>query len=182
MHRWKSYRDKAARNLKDANVHILFTLRLARLQVESGRDFLFEHPQTAASWRLPEVQESQAECEAFERFSERYRVLEAVAHQCAYGLTARGDDGKECSVSKPMSFLTNAVEVRQELSKTCQGCSNHVRLEGSRAGPAAKYPKALCRAVCRGIMAQMKADAADLMAIDCVDDIGIWDREWSWRA
>ena len=41
---------------------------------------------------------------------------------------------------------------------------------GSRAGPAAKYPKSLCRAVCASVAAQMKVDAADVMSMDITAD------------
>ena len=55
------------------------------------------------------------------------------------------------------------------MSFLCRGCKKHARLDGGGAGPAAVYPKGLCRAVCRGVIAQMQADAADMVAIDCVD-------------
>ena len=49
----------------------------------------------------------------------------------------------------------------------CRGCKDHVHLEGNNAAGAARYPRGLCRAVCKGVKEQMRLDAAGLMALEC---------------
>ena len=172
MSRHPSYREKADRILREATVHVLSTLKLAALQMQEGRYFIFEHPLTAASWRLKDVEEFEKKFTALSRFEETYRVLEAVADQCAFGLQAQGADGVVGPVKKPTKFWTNSPGVKNALGVRCRGCARHVHLEGKgRTSPAAIYPKALCRVMCRGVVAQMQVDAADLFSFDIVDGI-----------
>ena len=98
--------------------------------------------------------------------------MEARTDQCSFGLRARGPDGVEGPVLKPTRFITNSVAVQQELSVTCRGCKSHVQLQGSLTSKAAIYPKPPCRAVCRGVVQQMRHDAAGVMSLSCVEVAG----------
>ena len=90
-------------------------------------------------------------------------------------------------------MMTNSIEIQRELDRQCDRVSHqHVHLTGGRAKDAAIYPKALCRAVCRGTAKQMELDAADLMSVKLeveelievnhvqVDDVqqDVGDHEW----
>ena len=140
------------------------------MQMENGLYFVFEHPRSASSWKLPEMERFVAEYGGVDNLVAGGRVLEAVADQCAFGLTAKDDDGQVRPVLKPTRFLTNSVAIQRELSVRCRGCAKHALLEGSRTAPAAKYPRALCRAVCRGLVEQVKMDSEDVMCLACVDE------------
>ena len=60
--------------------HIKCCIRLFRLQRNRGDYFLFEHPESADSWDLPEVQE----------FLKTEGVMTSVVDQCMYGLLTKG--------------------------------------------------------------------------------------------
>ncbi len=52
---------------------------------------------------------------------------------------------------KPTKFMTNSVMIARELNLRCQNDHEHVQLMSGRAGPAARYPKGLCEAICMGV-------------------------------
>ena len=63
--------------------------------------------------------------------------------------------------------MSNSAEIRHALSRTCKGrngeCTRpgggrHTTVQGSATKGTAKYPRELCRAVLRGLTAQLKAD------------------------
>ena len=105
-------------------------------------------------------------------------VLKAKTHMCQFAMTAVDENG-EGLVKKPTTMMTNSVEVHRELDKQCTpGTHRHVQLMGGKARDAAIYPKALCRAVCRGVARQTEIDASDLISFKCqvseliaVDDV-----------
>ena len=47
--------------------------------------------------------------------------------------------------------MTNSRAIGQELKRKCDGSHEHQPLVDGRAKDAARYPPALCRALCRGI-------------------------------
>ena len=52
---------------------------------------------------------------------------------------------------KPTRFMTNSRSIGNELKKKCDGGHEHQPLLDGRAKDAARYPQALCRAICRGV-------------------------------
>lgn len=107
-----------------------------------------------------------AKSRGVERFIAKNQILEARTDMCAFGLVVRDRDGKEGPALKPTRFITNSVAVHRELQRRCRGCKEHVPLEGkSRTTAAARYPKELCRAVCRGVRDQMRMDPAGIMSM-----------------
>ena len=52
---------------------------------------------------------------------------------------------------KPTRFMTNSWSIGRELRRKCDGTHPHQPLVDGRAKDAARYPPALCRAICRGI-------------------------------
>ena len=100
-----------------------FAVQVCELQRKLGGGFVFEHPQTASSWRrIP----------ALRRLWGGKGVEEAIGHMCAFGMTAT-DDGGEGPVLKPTGFLTNIPEVAAALARKCTGCERHVQLVSGKA-------------------------------------------------
>ena len=54
--------------------------------------------------------------------------------------------------------MTNSDEIARELQKRCDGKHEHQQLISGRAGPAARYPEGLCRAICIGLAKELKND------------------------
>ena len=140
-----------------ACVHMEFVAQLYLDQLAEDRYFLHEHPKFATSWEL--------EC------MRRLRLIPGVsvvrADQCQYGAEAPRGPHKGSPVLKPTGFMSNSPEVLRELSRRCTGtnmqCSRpgggkHTPCAGSICKDMAKYPRELCRAVLRGITAQLRAD------------------------
>ena len=74
-----------------------------------------------------------------------------AADEC--GLKTWGMDGKSWeSTMKKTRFMSNIPELLPELTLKCDEQHRHQQLLGSRAGPAARYPEGLCRAICMGLM------------------------------
>ena len=59
---------------------------------------------------------------------------------------------------KPTGFMTNSPHIAKALSRRCRGGHQHIVLLDRRAGPAAEYPEALCKAICTGMKEQIAAD------------------------
>ena len=53
---------------------------------------------------------------------------------------------------KPTRFMTNSRSIGHELRRKCDRAHPHQPLVDGRAKDAARYPPALCRAICRGIV------------------------------
>ena len=47
---------KVEKLISDGRVHLKFMCRLYKAQIESGRYFLHDHPASAVSWRVTEVE------------------------------------------------------------------------------------------------------------------------------
>ena len=139
-----------------ARVHLTFCVRVYRAQMRAGRYFVHEHPQSASSWRVEEV----------DQLAQSPVVMKAYANMCDFGMMSRDAEG-EGPVLKPTVFVTNSAEVKKEFSQTCRGCAQHVHLLEGRASAAQVYPPGLCRAVCRGVISQAKLDAQDLVSTEC---------------
>ena len=97
----------------------------AHLQLDGGRHFVFEHPLSASSWRLP----------ALRRLRARAGVTETTVHMCAFGLTSRDHFG-EAPVLKPTRILTSSWAIRDAVAKKCSRDHRHVQLVSGRAAAA----------------------------------------------
>ena len=142
-----AWKEKFHVNLEAAKEHVRFCIRLYRLQRNAGRYFLHEHPRTATSWKMEEVQE----------LLHMPDILRAESDQCRFGLTTVVK-GEELLAKKPTSFLTNSWAIERELSKKCQGDHVHGHLIEGRARAAQVYPPQLCDAICRGLRIQINHD------------------------
>ncbi len=140
-----------------AIVHVDFMVSLYREQIDGGRYFLHEHPSWATSWELQKMEELMA----------TPGVRRIHGDQCQFGLEIRRGEHQGSPLKKPSGFLSNSEHVLKALSRKCQGqggeCSRpaggrHQLCSGIHAKDAAKYPRELCRAVLKGVTAQLRAD------------------------
>ena len=76
---------------------INFSVKVAKLQMEKNRHFLFEHPLSASSWKLRSLEDLRQE----------EGVYSAVMHMCAFGLTTTDSLGVAPAL-KPTRVFTNA--------------------------------------------------------------------------
>ena len=74
--KWKAHIDKGER-------HMRFAVKLYRMQAESGRLLLHEHPNSATSWRMPEVVS----------LMEELSIDKKVAHMCRCGMMPSDANG-----------------------------------------------------------------------------------------
>ena len=90
----------------------------------------------------------------------REDVTRTLTHVCQFGMKSNiGGKGSELGpVLKPTGFMTNSPCIGSQLARVCPGDHKHVHLVGGRAAGAAIYPPGLCRAICRGLAAQLHED------------------------
>ena len=141
--------ERQARQMTEARLLLGFALSVYTWQVRRGRYFLHEHPASASSWKLEEVQ--------------AVRCLDGVTTMtcdaCMFGMRAVDADGVERPVKKPTRWMSNAPRLLCSLGFRCDGKHAHTRLLGGRAGAAAVYPPEMVVAIVRGLQAQREEDA-----------------------
>ena len=137
----------------EACVHIEFVMELYRDQIAENRYFLHEHPKFASSWSLESVQQ----------LSRAPGVAIVRGDQCQYGAEAPHGAFKGSPVMKPMGFMSNSAESKRCAPGPGSMCSRpeggqHAACAGGICKEIAKYPRQLCRAVLRGLTAQLRID------------------------
>ena len=140
--------EKLRRKKSEAKVLLDFAMEIYEVQLQGGRRFLHEHPESASSWKTEEVQ----------RLLWNPRVGSTVAHLCQFGMKTRGQDGEWRLARKATRFMSSSVEILKRLEKKCQRDHVHQHLVDGRAKGAAIYPPMLCRAILRGIGAQNRKE------------------------
>ena len=152
-------KEKVERAREEGTKHLELCCKIYMLQVEAGRHFILEHPLTATSCAT----------ECMTKLRNYPAVYTAEAHMCAFGMQSKDKHGPGYA-KKPTRFLTNSTMSARALSRRCPDNHRHVHLMEGRARAAAIYPQELCRTICRASLEQAKADAGDLVCIQCVDD------------
>ena len=109
--------------------------------------FLHGPPESVTSWDLE-----------IKTLEEEEGVEVVTADQCMFGLLTwkGGNKNKWAPAKKPTKFLTNSIAIAGELNVRCNKEHEHQSLVEGRAAAAARYPKGLCRARCRGIVREKK--------------------------
>ena len=109
---------------------------------------MHEHPVQASSWDIDEIRQ----------MAKEEGVVITVADQCMYGLKTWSKDRsiKDMPARKRTKFMTNSPCIAEELSRRCKGQHVHQQLMDGRATEAAIYPEPLCRAICVGLIREMK--------------------------
>ena len=150
--------------IKNAISHLEFVCSLYKEQVEAGRYFLHEHPQSASSWHLKCVEEIlRLPC-----------ITTVVGDMCCFGMTCKDVEGNEGPVLKPTRFMTNSAHIAAALGARCAREHYHVQLVGGRAAKAAIYPQKLCDEICKAFGRQLSEDGGlSVSAIEVASDTPI---------
>ena len=95
--------------LGEARRHLEFCTQLYEQQMQRGKLFLHEHPNTARSWREPCIQ----------RICEMPFVQRITGDMCRQGMVGQDEHGVAL-VKKPTGYMTNSKCIAQELSLRCE--------------------------------------------------------------
>ena len=117
-----------------ARRHLEFAMKLYKLQIQEGRYFLHEHPESASSWDERCVREVLG----------MKGVNKVIADQCRYGMRSKDKNG-EGPARTSIGFMINSPCIAMQLQRRCpnRGGYNihkHVLLQGGRARAAQVYP------------------------------------------
>ena len=111
-------------------------VRLADVILANGGRVAFEWPRYATGWHL----------EPIRRFIARWGLLTAEFDGCAFGL----EDSKGQPHLKPWRIIMSFPRLAHAFSQrrcTHQKGFKHSNVEGSKTGPSAAYPPAMCECV-----------------------------------
>ena len=148
--------DNEARKLAEGIRHMKFVTRLCHNQVEGGRIFVHENLAHAKSRAPP----------CIKRMAREAGVHIVQADQCMFGQNTWGHHKSQLVLAKkPTKFVTNSQTLGRELIRKCDGNHDHQQLVDGRAKGAARYPPALCRALCRGILKEKMQRATCMTAM-----------------
>ena len=89
-------------------MHLEFCIELYWIQLEAGRFFLHEHPDSASSWQV----------KAMQKLLEDERVLHVKGDMCAQGMTSNDWDGVGL-VKKTTGWATNSPRIAEQVSARC---------------------------------------------------------------
>ena len=81
------------KRLAVAKNHVKFCVEVYRMQIQAGRFFLHEHPDSSTSWQMPEVVSLQMMEEVYVN----------VCDMCAYGMVAVDGQGRRLPRRGPAS-------------------------------------------------------------------------------
>ena len=119
-------------------------------QHRSGRFYLVENPAGSKAWTYHKV---------LQRVLEKLGGKFVFGDQCPFG---KKDEDSGRPEQKRTGWLSNSEVVLNEIGRRCS-CprGTHQQIIGNNTGglrskQAAEYPKALCRAICRGVLKQME--------------------------
>ena len=109
--KWEAMWNKGVR-------HIQFAIKLYRINSEAGRFFLHEHPASASSWKLPEMQSLMTDI----------GTKKVNYHMCHFKMMSEDEQGRGLE-KNPTGFLTNrthATRIGQAVPWRAQTCATHV--------------------------------------------------------
>jgi hypothetical protein len=141
------------RRMVAADVHLACMAELYLIQMNGGRYFLHENPESARSWERKSMAEIASDS----------RVNKVVGDQCQYGQQSSNGN----PVRKSTGWMSNSPEILEKLERRCLGrrgdCSRpgggrHQTASGRTAREAAMYPFKLCRAILEGCRNQLRRD------------------------
>ena len=97
------------KELREAREHIRTCCKAYERQYHNHRYFVHEHPLTAKSWKLPEI----------EAISRLPGVQCIRVDMCEYGMKGTDRCGREGEVMKPSMIMTNSPETARMLETKC---------------------------------------------------------------
>ena len=116
--------------IEEGRRHLHFVIGLYQIQIDQGRHFLHEHPESALSWKD----------DWMVRLLRHPRVKTVVSDQCEYGLVTWTDHGGMAPAKKPTRWATTSDQMVHRLSKRCTRAHEHQPLLSGRAADAAFCP------------------------------------------
>ena len=137
--------------LERAKNCVRFCVEVAAYQRQKGRYFYIEHPLTASSWRMPELEALRAAEDVFD----------IVLHACRFGLKSVDSQG-EGLVKKPTRVITNMGSLAGKIDRQCTGDHRHVHLVSGKAKAAAQYTDEFCKAIVDGISMYLERRGDDI--------------------
>ena len=136
---------KKMKGLKKGVALLNISMHFARMQLDSGRIFLFEHPHKATSFKRPCVK----------AIMDHGDVERITFDQCLFGNVSKVD---KMPVKKRTVFLTNGKQIKKKfLGCLCQNLHQHRRCDGCEGGEsrsiyAQRYPPELCATIADAVM------------------------------
>ena len=121
--------------------HLHFDVSLYKVQLDGGRRFLHEHPESATSWSDPWMQ----------KLMSLRGVHSVVNDQRMYGLVTHNMQGDIVPAKKPTRFLTSSVQMASRLKTRCTREHKPEPLLAGRVAAAAFYPLPLITEILRGM-------------------------------
>ena len=125
-------------------------------QVEHGQWFIHEHSAGASSGSLKEIQ----------KILNMNEVDMVKGDQCMYELKTWSMNGKmDTQAKKRMSFMSNSKEILKELVKKYDGNQHRQKPHRGSAKDAERYTDGLCRAICVGLMKEIRNGEMKIMKL-----------------
>lgn len=121
--------------------HLRFVIGLYKIQLDGGRHFLHEHPETATSWIDPSMI----------KLLTLNKDSTVVSDQCMYGLLTPGPDGAPMPAKKPTKWASSSPHMLRRLATRCSKEHIHQQLVSGRAKGAENYPIELITEILRGM-------------------------------
>ena len=167
LQRMTPWSKEKERRWTENRLHLQFVASLYEEQAKANRYFLHEHPAQATSWALEEIRKLRGDS----------GVFVVTGDQCMYGLTTKSArKGGVAPAKKSTTFMTNSYHIARELDRRCDGTHAHQKLIAGRAMRAERYPPALCRAICRGLIREERNRAEHVRAVAEVSPCEGWRR------
>lgn len=139
-------------------MHLMFAMELCKWQSKRNKFFVFEHPQTATSWKLQVIREVLK----FEN------IVLVDFDFCYYGMTAENATGKHL-VKKIITIMTNSSKIAHRFRRAqCARGHEHTHLINVRAIVCEVYLDKFCQDVCLGIKEELSHKAAEKRVNDKV--------------
>lgn len=127
--------------------HLEFALYFCKIQSQPGIYYRFEHPRYASSW--------QEACVV--NLMDNTKAKTANADMCQLGMEIEDNEGMQQPVKKPTTFMSNSEQTLRRLERKCDDQHEHMSLySGGNASKAQVYPGKLCKAILKGLNAQLE--------------------------
>ena len=145
--------------LEDGMRHLCFAAFGCILQHTAGRDFIFEHPDCADSWRT----------RALNMVASIPGVVRTKFNFCMLGMTGEDDQGT-APVRKTREIMTNGKVIAEVIGRfRCDRTHRHVQLVHGKAKACEVYPEEFCRKICEAYVLQVEEDQRAQRGVNGVD-------------
>ena len=150
LSRDKRNQEEYQEKLRIAKKQMQFCMEIYQMQMDRGKFFLHEHPDSATSWKLQEVQ----------KMMNHRKVRTVKCDMCTFGMEATDKEGTAL-VRKRTKLMSNSSEILKRIESKCTNEAGaakhrHADITGGQTRQCQVYPRAFCKKVCEGIAAQKK--------------------------